>query len=70
MKGQTIKMKQEYPMFPVANNELSALITKADYEHSFVWAHRALYGKSYIPIKYLLYLESYQQILSLIIIIR
>ncbi|CBH40530.1 CDS14 family ICE transfer lipoprotein [Mycoplasmopsis agalactiae] len=36
-------------MFPVANDELSALITKADYEHSFVWAHRALY-EEVIPI--------------------
>ncbi|MBT1416864.1 hypothetical protein FCM95_04045, partial [Mycoplasma bovis] len=36
-------------MFPIANNEFSALITKADYEHSFVWAHRALY-EEIIPI--------------------
>lgn len=43
-------------MFPVANNELSALITKADYEHSFVWAHRALY-EEVIPIHVALFGE-------------
>ncbi len=31
-----------------------ALITKADYEHSFVWAHRALY-EEVIPIRVALF---------------